>query len=394
MSRILIWSPNYAPELTGIPPLVTGAAEWLAAAGHDVHVVAPVPNYPERIIHPEFRRRLWSTETRSGVKIHRHWLRVRPQESFFDKALYEVSSATCALPLVLRRVRSVDTVLCVVPTLTAAAYAATVVRRARLLLWVQDIVPDAAASVTGGKPLRAIVAQAAALERYSIKRADGIVVCSPGFADYFVSRGVAPERVHLLYNWVDLDWVSSSSPPPSGNKTRFLYAGNLGYTQGLETLIEAASQLSDDAAVEIVGAGNAAEDVRKLALNAANVKVSGSVPNSEFPQLLAGADVHVVMQRRVSAGANFPSKIATYMASGRPILASIDASTAAATFLRESGGAVLVEPESPTLLAEAMKRLSGNPSLRRELGMRSRAFAEQRLGRDSAMRSLEALLCH
>ena len=60
MSRILLWSPNYAPEPTGIPPLVTDAAEWLAERGHRVEVVTAVPNYPERSIHPEYRRSLFS----------------------------------------------------------------------------------------------------------------------------------------------------------------------------------------------------------------------------------------------------------------------------------------------------------------------------------------------
>ena len=51
MSRILVWSPNYAPELAGIPPLVTEACGWLAARGHVVDVVTALPNYPHRQIH-------------------------------------------------------------------------------------------------------------------------------------------------------------------------------------------------------------------------------------------------------------------------------------------------------------------------------------------------------
>ena len=147
MSRILIWSPNYSPELIGIPPLVTDAAEWLAGRGHQVDVVTAVPNYPERRIRPEYRGAIWQTETRTGVRVHRSWLRVRPEERFLDKALYEASFALLSFPRVVARLRDADVVVCVVPSLFAAALAASVVRRPRLVLWVQDLVAGAARSV-------------------------------------------------------------------------------------------------------------------------------------------------------------------------------------------------------------------------------------------------------
>ena len=91
MSRILVWSPNYSPELTGIPPLVTDACRWLAVRGHEVEVVTALPNYPQRRIYPAYRRNLWRTEVLDGVRVHRSWIRVRPGESFVDKVLYEAS---------------------------------------------------------------------------------------------------------------------------------------------------------------------------------------------------------------------------------------------------------------------------------------------------------------
>ena len=74
MSRILVWSPNYAPELTGIPPLVTDACRWLAARGHEVEVVTALPNYPQRRIYPGYEGRMWRSEVVEGVAVHRSWL--------------------------------------------------------------------------------------------------------------------------------------------------------------------------------------------------------------------------------------------------------------------------------------------------------------------------------
>jgi len=123
-----------------------------------------------------------------------------------------------------------------------------------------------------------------------------------------------------------------------------------------------------------------------------NVTVGAPVERHAYPALLASADVQLVLQRRISAGANLPSKIATAMASGRPLLASIDGTTPAAAMLRESGGALLVEPESPQHLAAGMRRLAADPELRARLGTNARTYAERRLAKRPALERLEAAI--
>src|SRR5437763_3322498 len=191
MSRILIWSPNYAPEPTGIPPLVTDAAEWFVARGHSVDVVTAVPNYPERRIHPEYRGVFFRGEMLNGVRVHRSWLRARPERSFADKALYELTISTFALPHASRVARRADVVVCVVPTLLAATYAAGLARvlKKRLVLWVQDLVLSAAASVGVSAGASRVLSVAGLRERTAVRAVDSAIVCSPGFRGYFPRRG-------------------------------------------------------------------------------------------------------------------------------------------------------------------------------------------------------------
>ena len=392
--RILIWSPNYAPEPTGIPPLVTDAAEWLVARGHSVDVVTAVPNYPERRIHPEYRGVLSRSETLNGVRVHRSWLRARPERSFADKALYELTISTFALPHAVRLARRAEVVVCVVPTLLAAAYAAGVARvlNKRLVLWVQDLVLSAAASVGLGAGASRILSVAGRLERAAVRAADSVVVCSPGFRDYLIAGGRDPQRIETIYNWADVERITPRPPNGNGGPVRFLYAGNLGYTQGFETLVDAARIGADGVSVAIVGAGNAADVVQRLSADVPNVTIRGPVDRGDYADLLASADVQLVIQRRISAGANLPSKIATSMASGRPLLASIDPATPAADMLRESGGAVLIEPESPVSLADGMKRLAADADLRARLGASARVYAERKFAKQPALERLEAVL--
>jgi colanic acid biosynthesis glycosyl transferase WcaI len=198
-------------------------------------------------------------------------------------------------------------------------------------------------------------------------------------------------RIETIHNWADLDWIRPVATNGNWSPSRFLYAGNLGYTQGFETLIEAA-RLNTAMCVDIVGAGNAAEQVRRLARPVPNVLVRDPVDRSEYPGLLASADAHIVLQRRISAGANLPSKIGSSLASGRPIVGSIGSQTPAADLLRRSGAAILVEPESPVALAGAMRELATDPDRRAAMGRSGRAFAEEHLAKEPALRKLEAAI--
>jgi colanic acid biosynthesis glycosyl transferase WcaI len=330
----------------------------------------------------------------NGVRVHRSWLRARPERSFADKALYELTISTFALPNAVRFARRADVIVCVVPTLLAAAYAAALARvlKKRLVLWIQDLVLSAAASVGVGTAASRVVSATRRLEQIAVRAADSVVVCSPGFRDYLIDGGADPRRIETIYNWADVDRIAARAIRVNGGPVRFLYAGNLGYTQGFETLVEAARIGGEGVSVEIVGAGNASATVRRLAAAVPNITVRPPVNRREYPDLLASADVQLVIQRRISAGANLPSKIATSMASGRPLLASIDPATPAAHVLRESGGAILVPPESPTLLAQGMKRLAEDSKLRNRLGANARAYAERKLAKQPALERLEAVL--
>lgn len=394
MSRIVFWSPAYAPELIGIPPLVTEAAEGLAGRGHHVDVIAPMPNNPYRRIYAEYRGALWRRETWNGVEVRRSWLRVRPRESFVDKTLWELSYAATSLPLALRVLPRVDTLVCVIPPLLSATTGALLARlagRMRLVLWVQDLVVRAADSVGGPRIARRALALAEHAERFALRAADAVVVCSPGFVDYVAARGAVPERVHVILNWVDTQRITPG-PRSANGRTRFLYAGNLGYTQGFETLAAALRHVPDDLEIEIVGEGNTVSQVRRLAADDERVTYQPPVAPDRLPELLRSADVQLVLQRRVSSNANLPSKIATYLASGRPIIASIDPEAPAARLLDESGGAILVPPEDPERLANAMVLLRNDADLREALGVSGRAFAVAHLDRACALEKLEQVV--
>jgi colanic acid biosynthesis glycosyl transferase WcaI len=388
--KILIWSPNYAPELVGIPPLVTSAAEWLAQKGHEVDVVTALPNYPDRRIFDGWGGRVWRTDTENGVRVRRSWLRVRPAESFTDKALYEASFAVTSVPRVLARIRNADALLCTVPTLLSAAQGMQLARitRTRSTLWVQDLVLSAALAVDGvGSTQRRVLGAMRAIESRTARSATRIVSCSSGFVPHLLELGVTGERVQTIPNWVDTREIVRLPEPAGDGEISFLYTGNLGYTQGFETLFEAAATAGDRLKLIVAGSGNAVDQVARLVSPPHELRQLA--PRERYPALLGSAHVLVVIQRAVAANANLPSKIASYLAAGRPIVASIGLDTPAAELLRASGAAILVPPEQPPALAEAMRSLRDDPILRERLGGAGRDYAVAHLDRDVVLPRLE-----
>ncbi len=189
------------------------------------------------------------------------------------------------MPNAARFARRADVVVCVVPTLLAATYAAGLARvlRKRLVLWVQDLVLSAAASVGVGTTATRVLSAMQHLERVAVRSADTVIVCSPGFRDYLVAGGADARRIETIYNWADVDDIRPAARDVNGGPVRFLYAGNLGYTQGFETLLDAARIGGDGITVEVVGAGNASEDVRRLASRVPNVTVGAPVERTRTP---------------------------------------------------------------------------------------------------------------
>lgn len=395
--RIVFWSPNYAPEWSGIPPLITDACDALAAHGHDVSVVCALPNYPERRIYDGYRRRIWVREWRGDVCLTRTWLRVKPAESAADKALYELSFVATSTPPALWLSTSADVVICVVPTVGTAVVASlmrALTRPSRhgpkVAIWFQDIVGRAALSVGGSGVIRSIASSVASwTEIVAARLSDRVIVCSPGFEEILSRAGIPKEKISVVLNWVNTNEITAVPEPPANGMIEVLYAGNFGYTQGFSTLAKAMSRV-DGIRVRLVGAGNALGEVQKLVSESdGRMVLSKPVPRGQLSELLANHHAHLVLQRSIASGANLPSKIATYLASGRPVVASMDESTPGARLLAESGAAFCVPPEDPAALADALSRLKVR-AIREQMGLKARRFAVERFEASHLLSQLES----
>ena len=182
-----------------------------------------------------------------------------------------------------------------------------------------------------------------------------------------------PEAKALLIpNFVDL---SALEPLPKDNPfarehrlvDRFVvsYAGNLGLAQGLETVLDAAARIRDEARVLflIMGEGLLKESIRQrvAAERLTNVLVLPYQPLERMSQIYAASDLNLVPLASEVGGDALPSKIYRILACARPILAIADSDSDLAAFVRESECGIVVPPGDAISLAEAVRAAVGNP---------------------------------
>ncbi|MEH2333330.1 glycosyltransferase family 4 protein [Nostoc sp.] len=401
--HILIYSYNYHPEPIGIAPLMTELAEGLVKRGHQVRVITGMPNYPQRQIYDRYQGKLYVTEKKNGVKIQRSYLRIKSKPNLVDRLLLELSFVFTSLPQALKGERP-DLILLTVPPLLVCLPATLIswLYNCPVVLNVQDILPEAAVRV-GLIKNKLMILALEALEKFAYRNAHTISVIADGFVDNLINKGVPVNKITCIPNWVNLNFIR---PLPKENnywrathqldgKFVVLYSGNIALTQGLETVIEAAACLRhiNDIVFVVAGESQALERLQKhcLACGADHVLLLPLQPREKLPQMLAAADVGLIVQKCNVISFNMPSKIPLLLASGRPIVGSVPATGTAAKAIRESGGGIIVKPESADALATAVLDLYNQPELAAKLGREGRKFAVENYSFEQTLDRYEEL---
>jgi colanic acid biosynthesis glycosyl transferase WcaI len=149
----------------------------------------------------------------------------------------------------------------------------------------------------------------------------------------------------------------------------------------------------EELAFVIAGESKALKNLQKYCLDrgADNVLLLPLQPREQLPQMLAAANVGLIVQKRNVISFNMPSKIPLLLASGHPIVGSVPATGTAAKAIRQSGGGIVVEPESAEALATAVLELYKNPALAAQLGKQGRKFASENYSFEQALERYEQL---
>ena len=305
-----------------------------------------------------------------------------------------------------RRLPRAEAILVYSPPLPLGVAAHWLARRwrAAFVLNVQDLFPQNAIDL-GALRNPLLIRFFRGLERYVYRRATAISVHSAGNAAWLRAAGVPEAKIQVIPNWVDLEAFAAA---PRGGENRFrrelglgekfvvLFAGVMGYAQDMETMVEAAAQMREEPRIVFLLVGDGSEragvERRVAELGLTNVRLLPFVSREDYPALVAAADVGLVTLKKTMKTPVVPSKLATYMAAGRPVIASLNPESDACALVREADCGVLVRPGDAVAMAAAIRQLFAQPQQAAELGARGRAYARAHLARAVCTAQYEALL--
>jgi colanic acid biosynthesis glycosyl transferase WcaI len=387
--KFLILTQYYPPEVGAGQVRLKATADQLLALGHDVQVVAALPNYPAGEIFEGYRGRFYDREDDGRLTIHRVWLHAALGAGLDRLVSYLSFTATSAVGLA--RSQRPDVVFVESPPLFLAltAWLAARAWRRPWILNISDLWPDSLKAL-GVMDEGFALTMAERLEHFIYRRADLITAVTDGIeADLVNLKGVPKEKILFLPNGVDTELFRPREPDAAvrelygiDDRQVVLHAGTMGLAHCMDAILDAAELLSERD-VLFVMAGDGSDRIRTEEQASdrglTNVLFLGVVPLETVADLysLALAGLATLRDLPLFEGAR-PAKVLPCLASGTPIVYSGRGEGARLVSEGETG--LVVEPESGAAIAAAITRLLDEPGLAERLGANGRRLAVERFG--------------
>ena len=409
MAHILLLTLVFAPDSVSTSVLLSQLAQDLQALGHTVTVLTTTPHYN---VEPEARQRqpltrrwlgwLYTSEY-SGMSIYHATIPIKGSRvgaRLLDYLRFHFVSTLAGLI----QAGKYDVILAPSPPLTigVSAWLLACWHHVPFIYNVQEIYPDVAVSLGVLRNPR-IIRAFEALERFIYRRAKIVTVISEHFRQRLHSKGVPDTKLRVIPNFVDTEFMQ---PGPRHNPFSLLhgldscfvvsYAGNIGLTQGFETILAAARQLIQQSQVRflIVGDGTRRAWLEAQLAEGAypNIILLSYQPWSTVPQIYASSDLCLVPLKRGTAQETFPSKIYTIMSAGRPVIAAVDADSELAWVVEHAKCGWAIAPDDPDALVTTIAQAVQEQQSLTEKGCRGREYVVAHHSRQAVARQYDALI--
>lgn len=371
--HILFLSHYFPPEVNAPASRTFEHCRQWTADGDDVTVLTCFPNHPAGKLYRGFRNRLFERFGYGGINVIRLLTYITANEGFVKRSANYIFFMIMAI-LASAFVRKPDVVVTTSPQFFngLAGYFVSRMRRVPWVLEIRDLWPESILAL-GAIKSPTIIRVLQYLANFAYRHADRIVVVTDAFQRHIVETGIAPEKIVVLKNGVDLSLfipvernVALARTVGLGDRFIASYVGTHGMAHGLETILDAADILRDrrDIGFLLVGDGAARRDLLAMceARKLDNVVMLEQQDRQHMPAVWAASDACLVMLRDKEVFRTvIPSKIFEIMAMRRPIILGVMGE--AEDIVREAGAGLPITPEDPQALANAIVTLAENRAL-------------------------------
>jgi glycosyltransferase involved in cell wall biosynthesis len=403
--RILYFSQYFPPEVGATQTRAYEMARGLVEAGHQVTMIAEVPNHPTGIIPPEYQGKWSDRADLDGIDVVRVWVKTSPEKNFRTRMAFYLSFMLMAIWAGLFLVRGkYEMIYATSPPLFVggAALVLSYLRRIPLVFEVRDLWPESAVALGELRNPWAIKL-AHRLEEACYHRAEKIVLVTQEMADYLIQRHVPERKLVVIRNGANPDLFQFDPQVRQkhrkqlqlGEKFVIAYAGLLGIAQGLDIMIKAAQSLmiqEPDVHFLVIGGGPVKQTLlhQAEALNLTNITFLPPQPRHMIPGYLSAGDAALVPLTRTRLLGALPSKMFDAMACERPVLLAAEGE--ARQIIIDSKAGEVVTPENSNSLIEAINRLMKHPELCLQYGQNGRQAVIDHFSRQAQARQLADLV--
>ncbi|MEW6411107.1 MAG: glycosyltransferase family 4 protein [Candidatus Zixiibacteriota bacterium] len=364
--KILIVTQHFPPERGAVRRLFE-FARYFVSKGHQVSVLTAMPNYPDGIVPPRYRGRFYFKEEMDGVQVHRSWVLPASNSQPTKRMVGFISFLTTSILNSFRLKDRFDVVIASSPPVTTPVigYILSRIRKSKFVLEIRDLQPESSEDFgnLSRSPFTRLLKK---MMHHLYRKADAVVPVTQGITDYLLGLGLDEKKVTTVKSGVSREFIDSDSNgirKKFGLEEKFLviYAGTLGWAHSLETLVEAARQLTDQPDIYFAFIGDGQKKkvlegmVRDYGLK--NVGFFGLQPLETIPYFLRAGDVlvHSMKDVPVTKG-SLPSKLFEYMASGKPIIYGSSGGEAVSE-LELAGGALSFQADDADRLTQLIMAL-------------------------------------
>ncbi|WES62864.1 glycosyltransferase [Microbacter sp. GSS18] len=399
--RVLVLGLNYPPEPTGISPYTGAMARGLARRGFNTRVLTTHPHYPDWRVQRGYGQ--WSrSEHVDGVHVTR-LLHYVPRKPHGVRRL--ASEVSFGARVRASRWREADAIVAVSPALISSTLAALRAslshRNTPFVVWVQDLYTLGLAET--GQATGFVVRGMSIIEGWLLRRADRVVVIHDRFAERVATDfGVPRERIEVVRNWTHLPQAPDVDVDAARAKfgwrtdeTVVLHAGNMGVKQGLGNVVDAARLAHASGSrtrFVLLGAGSELEGLKRAGAGIPTLQFMAPLGDGDFTAALASADCLLVNELPGVSEMAVPSKLTSYFAAGRPVVAATDITGITAEEIRAADAGVVVPAGDPAHLLEAVEALAADPERCQILGSNGRTYRHTVLDEETALDRFSTML--
>lgn len=375
--RILAYSAYFTPEIAASMYLIEDVLEGFAKAGHYVDLYVPVPcRGVSDEVRNEYKKRKTEVRYDGHLTIHRFSLYKEGKNPIRRALRY----AFLNIAFIWKGLFTKANIIFAQSTPPTQGMMAGIVRAMKRIPFVyclQDIFPDSLVNTGLTKEGSILWKIGRRIEDYSYRSAGKIIVISEDFKQNIMAKGVPEEKIAMIPNWPDTAGVYPVERKDNilfdrygldREKFYIAYSGNIGHTQNMDLLLDAAKEIQDesrDVRFVILGDGAAKESVEKRIREEkiGNVILLPFQPYEDIAHVFSLGDVGLIISKPGIGNNSVPSKTWGYMAAHKPILASFDANSDLTEIIKRVECGIVAEADKKDDLVKAIRTMKEDPDL-------------------------------